>query len=696
MQTHTFQQRVDQILAGSAALLAIAIVILNSSQLPDSFHQKMFLGRPLILLLTLTIFLTLIVVSRWMTNLNVRQRRWILGTIISASLLIQLWSAFTIFGDNIYDGMDIRIQAINMLHGSRTWIAYFHNLAENNVPVTILQFIIFKIAHLFHINQWVFINLVMFAWADLGFLALYKVVKHYASSTIATLTLLISAGYFPFYAFALFYYTDGLAYVFPLLAIWLSIRLLQAKTPRSISLNAISLGILLAAGFWIKGNNIVTVIAIIWILMTAKRPLRTKITLSLTILICAGLAYSTTPTLKQHFGYTQPSTKKMPVLTWTMMGLNSATKGATNQQDTHLIQAQPTYTKKQKLVNTIIRQRLTKMGPVGLAKQFIFKTNLMWGYGPLDATDLFQQVQHYDAWYSYLFGSQKRLLNTWLAALYSVMWLGFVVECWRLITQRKPFTLFTRFSLLMFLGIYTFHIFFWEVEARYSLIVLPLIIGLAAAGLTDIATEPVITLTPKRQSQLRWTVLGVLTICAFLGLKTSWSFTRPAALNQPVVQQEKGYGTLVIHPGQTVTQVINLPASANALRIQSTNQIINKPASLKILFKSHTGLQRLTWSAKDHAWQKLHHFSSGKQTLVINNPTGSTRKLTVLKSGQYRSLPQVRSLKPATQQVSLQFSFVKIINRPIIHKVTLLLLVASLYAWSILICLRYRFPDYIL
>ena len=123
--------------------------------------------------------------------------------------------AVYILGDNIYDGMDTRFQVVNMLHGSRQWIPYFHELAENNVPLTLIEYWLLAGFKWLHVNGWIGLNITLFIWLDLTFAMLWQLLKRHLGLAIATVSLLIAAVYFPFYGYALFFYTDGLAVLFP-------------------------------------------------------------------------------------------------------------------------------------------------------------------------------------------------------------------------------------------------------------------------------------------------------------------------------------------------------------------------------------------------------------------------------------------------------------------------------------------------
>ena len=76
--------------------------------------------------------------------------------------------------------------------------------------------------------------------------------------------------------------------------------------------------------------------------------------------------------------------QQFPVVHWVMMGMNEKSKGGFNRNDRRYTSSFPTKEQKRKADIARLKQRVKKMGPVGLAKHFGNKMMRVWAMGDDD------------------------------------------------------------------------------------------------------------------------------------------------------------------------------------------------------------------------------------------------------------------------------------------------------------------------
>ncbi len=632
-------------LLGLTGFLLTMISVVALAEIPDAFHHVLRFGPLLILLSVVALIGVLVRLIRWLNQQNQRLIQLIGWFVVLISIGVQLFLAFRIIGDNIYDGMDIRFQAVNLLNGSRHWIPYFHELAQNNVPITMVEYGLLAVFKVLHINGWLGLNLVMFAWIDLTIGLLWSWVSHRWGQTYALILLVLAAMYFPFYGYALFFYTDGVALLFPVLTLWLLERYFKADKRGWILL--IILGIELWLGFWLKGNNGVLLIATLLVLLGDhyRQGWRKTFAAIALLLVLFGVGVVATPHLEASVGYEQPQSKKMPLLTWTMMGLNYGTQGSSSHADTGMIQKQSTYAKKQTLAVTTIKARVRSKGVAGLAGHLLNKLNLMWSDGNLDATETINQAHSYSKLFQYLYGSNKLLISSLNQVIYVAILGLSVIAVIGFSVLPKQLDLEMKFIILTILGVFSFHLLFWEAEARYVLLVFPLLLVLATFGLKQLAALSFEDLVgPKliRQKRLFKTGLSLLLVAvAAIGMLSARRFVEaPVTQSEPVVQQTKDYGNYVLKPGHQVTQRIWLSKAANAISIQNPRKNGTKNIS------AHVARGTTSWrlKAKATSWSSQHKFKAGTYKLTLYNRSHKTIKLAILDSRSYNAVPAAKPL----------------------------------------------------
>ncbi|AZZ60602.1 hypothetical protein DSM07_04350 [Oenococcus sp. UCMA 16435] len=644
-------------------LMLIAILLLAIVGFPDAFHQQIIrLDRCLIILAAITAGLGLVKLKQWLqiqTRHTVLCFTWIV-VIISVSL--QIWLSWHILGDNIYDGMDTRFQAVNLLSGSRQWIPYFHDLAENNVPMTLIEFWLLAGFKYLHLNYWIGLNCFLFFWTDLTIGLMWSWLRQHFNLAIAGIGLLLAALYFPFYGYALFFYTDGLAVLFPILTLWLLDRYFTAKHLGQRYLLVVALGLELWLGFWIKGNNAILLIALLLVMIIEHKFGWRQTILSIIVItaIFTGSQMLSKP-IEKAYGYQEPVAKKMPLLTWTMIGWNDKTQGSSSHTDTAMIQQQATYKQKQQLAIQQIKQRIKSLGLKGTIYYLIHKFNLMWSHGDLDATETLNQAQTYPKIFQYLYGSRKALLSSWDQMIYLILLASNLFFSYSLIKKRVHIDPTLSFSYLAILGIAVFHLIFWEAEARYVYTILPLLLLLASSGIAS--TNLSLNKKLRTRSFIWWNtglVSSIVLGLAIIGFLNSKWITRPRSQQAPVLLQTKDYGIWQLNEKKRLVETFSLNKIANKIVWYDPNMATQQKLSVNLQRDSDKKLLPLKQQANKYTWKRLGTLKTGTYHLIIRNVGSSTATITILQSWHYSALPQLKSFtKTPKQKHYLLLSVVK-------------------------------------
>ncbi|MBF7140631.1 hypothetical protein ITQ84_09835 [Pediococcus pentosaceus] len=491
----------------------LSVAFLLAALMPTEFFNQEDWAKPVILLVMLFGLLLIINgIRRVVNDISDRTYRWCLYIVVALIVIAQAWVALHFIDAARADLYFVRNQAIALAQGSHKWNYYF-KVYPNNVNSALFEGALLKVLLGWGIKMpWTILNFFRFVWIDTGLLSGLVMLQHWkharASSLLFMLTWLLSV---PVYTYGLFPYNDAL--VMPLILNvsalgWLFIN----KNSCQRWLAGIGTWILLSMGYVMKSNLIVFLIAAfmtaIFASISKKVDWKLAIGWLLGSLITLFLLSSFMTNTAKSKGYVKNTNLATPVTSWIAMSLNPDKQGQYYGRDFYSIRDTKTQVAKKKKAAASIKTRVKKLGKTGLAYHFYQKFGVFYSHGDFDAINLtsqwvkapssyIQRQRHYKFW-------ALMLTQSWYLAL-------LVGSIWQLFAQRTHLLITSMLSLAI-LGLTVFHVLIWEVEPRYSLPLLPIIMLLGCEGWTTI---PAVTLNLNRRMIVSWVMALGITVSMF-------------------------------------------------------------------------------------------------------------------------------------------------------------------------------------
>jgi hypothetical protein len=303
--------------------------------------------------------------------------------------------------------------------------------------------------------------------------------KRIFGSVKALTVLLFFALSLPFYTIAPVFYTDSLSLVFPILVLYLYLRMTDCGKIHRKVLIGFLLCITCAVGIMVKFTVVIVLIAIALYELFQKRLKR-----AVSISLCAGvtiLAVSLTFNAyfkSVHLDREQLNRLRIPYSHWVMMSLSGS--GVYNRPDYDFTMSFDDPELRDKAIMQVIGERIRALGVKGLFKLMINKSIIAFGDGTFAQSDflddnpqnergvhkwLLYSGEHYSAYKLLASGTFFGILLLMLGSAYQSLFL------------KRRFCLIPH---LCSLGIFLF-LMLWEVTGRYMTNYIPMFF-LAAAS----------------------------------------------------------------------------------------------------------------------------------------------------------------------------------------------------------------------
>ncbi|WP_143462414.1 glycosyltransferase family protein [Levilactobacillus enshiensis] len=583
---------------------------------------------------------------RALHRISPRQSRWVAAGLWGVLLVVQYWVAVSWIAAPRADLYFVHQQALNLVHGSTTWPAYFQTYT-NNVSFTIFLSGLLRLDHLMtgsYAGTW--LNLVQFIWLDCGFLAVWLALKRHNPAR-ASLWICMLLTTVPLYAYALNTYSD--TFVLPLLlfAVVIFVQLKRSTRWPATTGWALLLGITMTGAFLLKANELVLIIAILlllWLIPLAH-PQHWLVRLGTTLLM-AGILFagiSGNHALQRANGYQANPDSALPATSWIAMSWNPARHGEYDRFDATKIIHQPTATAKKQTAQQLLDDRLAALGPAGIVVHLFRKSQLLLATGTFDAFQINSAFDRAPGWYHRHRSTADWLFANWCQVAYLALILvnlGWGVQQFR----RRHLSSAYLLGGLFMLGLMAFHIIFWEAEERYALPLLFLLIAGCAAGYR----QPLNLLRWSRKP-LTWLPLAMAGVFTLLLGLIAWQNSTLTTQNwvQPidVISQNEGRyyqnHKLTLKFQQQLTQPLSAPLAFNLLNIdrgeQITGRVTLKNAAGKIIWQSSGDRTSLN--------QRIPLQPAGNYHLTIQNRSHQSLRL-VTAPANFKLLPQALTTHP--------------------------------------------------
>ncbi|GKT03145.1 glycosyltransferase family 39 protein [Furfurilactobacillus entadae] len=504
----------------------------------------------------------------WLGRLPDKWSNWVSAVVLGLAIIVQLYIAFQFVGIGNTGPALVRLQALNLAHGSHHWFSYFAWYQHDVNLAIILSWII----KLFHVHSAVttgyVLNLLNFILIDFTLIMSWRLVRRYVAASSSAMFAILTAIFAPFYWFALNFYVDTLAVVIPLMLV----VLLNRYFSRQQRLNKIGYAALLAVvftlGYLIKPNLIIVPIAILIYWLLAAKINRTSIIrglLGLGVFLLVWLAgVGVSHAIQGHYGYRVNQSKQLPTSAWAVMGLNSDSNGRFNDADARKMSGHDQH---QNNVTTrrLLKQRFSDRGIWGVLGQGYQKTMTMWSTGSLDMFEspnqFFKQPTFYQVHKNKL---QFLMINLTQVVYLTVLGAMFIGSLFEMLAPRRNQVLFYE---LIVLGIYGMHTLLWTVDAHYAYVTFPILFMMAATGLHDISTALKNFFAHPSYGERGRTWTGIVTLLVFaIGLGyadhhdrqplVQTAVTQTQVVSSQMVANYAQRDSLTLKPNQSLTQKV--------------------------------------------------------------------------------------------------------------------------------------------
>lgn len=535
-----------------------------------------------------------------------KQRKMVVIGLTVLIILSQVWIAFNFIDSGRADSFFVRNQAVALASGSLNWNKYFRVYA-NNVNDALLVSWLVRFTRFFGFSDpWLVINLLQFAWLYTALFAGYRILNSWhkqSGQIIFALTWFLCA---PLYAYGVFIYSDPI--VMPItidvLALWLEFQK-QIGKKRLMLVGLMTL--LLVFGTLIKANMVVAVLAFVGLIGITcyRKQLRWKwgILWIIGLIMCLGLMTGLMHTVARDHGYQANSNQTLPFTSWIAMSLNPNWDGEYNYADAHAQMMLPTKKQKTQSEMKLIQTRLKNFGINGLLVHFALKMRVFLTNGTFGCFQLTSQWQTAPGWYI----KNKSQINFWLTIWTQLLYLSLLMNLIIMFWLHK-FHLENGFLVLFVLGLGAFHIVFWEVETRYALPLLPIILLWSSVGQSELVTLCYPVLSKVKGWHL--IIIG-LTLAMLSSQRIEFRAVLPSHI---VTEQNDGkYFSNVkikVQPQQTLTTRIVVPGENSKLQLTPTK---NTKTMVRIRIKKGRKILKTTLG---NAW-KRHIIHYGKQAAGI-------------------------------------------------------------------------------
>lgn len=399
-------------------------------------------------------------------------------TIIAFVLLIifQLLIV-TFFKASVYhDPFRVLYQADLLSHHNFNWndSTYFSH-CPNNIPLVYLLAQWFKFTQIFNLpTNWA-LNLLCIITVDIFIALVVAIIKQVSGKWMSCLKVTIFFLITPLaYSYLLQVFYSDILLLISVCGIWLALVMWS----NAVKVKKILLTVLIflcgLLGMLTKPSIVVLIVSfgVTAVLFRKKNGLVLP-----AIALIVGI--STAPILNQqivnevHFSI---ETKyKLPVNTWIYMGLNNQTSGTYARKDINRIE-NLSEVSRFKDTNKLIAQRVKKLNPIGVVKQWVSKIEICENVGTVQGAYMSGNYCA-PAWFVKWQPIVSVIVSVIFRSLIILIMLRIIKICVMNDATTSWLVLLTKLTILGFIAFYSI---VWETECRYGLILLPLYLILIA------------------------------------------------------------------------------------------------------------------------------------------------------------------------------------------------------------------------
>lgn len=370
-----------------------------------------------------------------------------------------------------HDPFRVIYQADLLSHGYVDWdYNNYFSYAPNNVLLSVLLSVWLKLTQLINIPTNVAINILTIIILDTTIFMTLKIIRLVISSSlfqVGTMLFFLITPLTYTYLLQVFYSDDIIIFCF-VSSIYLLLNW-KNTSHNTKWLYGFLLTIFTILGMVIKPNFIVIEIALLLVVVFRKTNVNGYYSLIVPF-ICVTVGLCLTPVVnnevKTAVNYSSNTQYKLPISNWIYMGLNKKTTGTYSYKDIKKLE-NVEYKKRMAKSFNLIKDRINKLGMLGLLQQWISKMEVLENFGTI-------QNAYVGGTYSApsWFLKYKKIFSGFISILMRTCIIILMFQLLKkalLFDANDIFNCNWLFVELTILGLIGFHTLIWETESRYGL-----------------------------------------------------------------------------------------------------------------------------------------------------------------------------------------------------------------------------------
>lgn len=399
-------------------------------------------------------------------------------TIIAFVLLIifQLLIV-TFFKASVYhDPFRVLYQADLLSHHNFNWndSTYFSH-CPNNIPLVYLLAQWFKFTQIFNLpTNWA-LNLLCIITVDIFIALVVAIIKQVSGKWMSCLKVTIFFLITPLaYSYLLQVFYSDILLLISVCGIWLAL----VMWPNAVKVKKILFTVLIflcgLLGMLTKPSIVVLIVSL-GVTAFLFRKKNGLVLPAIALIVGISMAPILNQQIVNEVHFSIETKYKLPVNTWIYMGLNNQTSGTYARKDINRIE-NLSEVSRFKDTNKLIAQRVRKLNPIGVVKQWVSKIEICENVGTVQGAYMSGNYCA-PAWFVKWQPIVSVIVSVIFRSLIILIMLRIIKICVMNDATTSWLVLLTKLTILGFIAFYSI---VWETECRYGLILLPLYLILIA------------------------------------------------------------------------------------------------------------------------------------------------------------------------------------------------------------------------
>lgn len=503
----------DIIIIATALFLALVVFVLKpdkESYIFDISNQVFISEVVPNIVWVLVFFAILLVCLFFLKKRNELDSKFPIVFMVVASILLLIMQMLLVYTTYFSVGNDAGIVAKGAQYFVDGIFDEFYNLryyqyAPNNLYVYAFYIIVFKISYFFNIDSSLLLAIISALLANvsviLSTLCVWEITRKrcyvYFSFVVASLL-------FALQAWVVVPYTDSLSIIFPVLTLYIYLRMRNWNG--NVVLKWLIISIVPMISYSLKALNIIIIIAILISAFLHKKEGLKKVLMSLAgVMVAFLIGFLLHFCIEKAVGVTPDDNKKLDISWYLLLGSNYETYGQFNFGDYNLIFSDDELEVRSSEALECVKERIVDMGILGIARHWINESHVFFndptfGWGVADYTfedipkredTLSQYIRdiYYPAkGYGFVMNSPVYGYgnNYWIYVVFrQILWIPIISLMLFYFIFKRDSEIVAGILSLTFVGVFLFSMLF-ETSSRLLISYLPIFAVISVLGLSEL------------------------------------------------------------------------------------------------------------------------------------------------------------------------------------------------------------------